>query len=163
MTEAAPQHARLEGISEYIAAIDAVLAQARHAVRVFDSNLEGIGFDSRVRYELLKAFLLQDRGNRLHIVVHDTAYLAQGCPRMVTLLREFSHGMQINQTETHAKAAYDPFVVADDRHYVHRFHLDHPRALMGLGDPAGARVLLQRFEELWGNSLPAISATTLGL
>jgi hypothetical protein len=35
--------------------------------------------------------------------------------------------------------------------------------LRGLDDPIGARALIERFEEIWEASSPAVSATTLGL
>jgi hypothetical protein len=56
-----------------------------------------------------------------------------------------------------------PFAVADELNYVRRFHFDDPRGILAQNDPAGARVLKSRFEEMWTASHPAVSATTLGL
>jgi hypothetical protein len=53
--------------------------------------------------------------------------------------------------------------VMDDRDYVHRFHYDDSRGLLGLDDPHEARGFVQRFEELWEASAPAAAGTTLGL
>jgi hypothetical protein len=69
----------------------------------------------------------------------------------------------VHETEGEARRACDPVVLADERDYLHRFHYDHARALLALDDPAGAHGLLQRFQEIWEASIPAVSATTLGL
>jgi hypothetical protein len=157
-----PRHTRLEGIAQYSAAIDTVIAKAQRRIRVFDRNLENIGFNTPGRQELLRSFLLARRVNHLDIVVHDTGYLSRNCPRMLLLLRQFSHGVSIHQTHAHMQGVYDPFV-ADGEHYVHRFHFDDSRSLLALDDPQEARNLNDRFDELWDASFPAVFATTIGL
>ena len=163
MTEAAPQHTRLEGIAQYSDAIDALVAKAERRIRVFDRNLDGLGFNSPKRQDLLRAFLLARRTNRLDILVHDTGYLSRHCPRMLDLLRQFSHGVTIHQTHAHVQGVYDPFVIVDDAHFVHRFHFDDSRSLLAFDDPQETRTLNDRFDDLWEASFPALSASTLGL
>ena len=157
-----PEHRSLEGSQEYDEAIDILLARPQRTLRIFDRQL-GAGYNSVRRYELLRAFLLRSRANRLYIVVHDAATLARDCPRMMNLLRQFSSAITIHETEAQAKRACDPIALADERDYLHRFHYDHARALLALDDPQGAHELLQRFQEIWEASAPAVSATTLGL
>ena len=50
---------------------------------------------------------------------------------MIELLRLFSTAVKINQTLKVANSVYDPFVIFDASHYVHRFHYDHLRAAQG--------------------------------
>ena len=56
-----------------------------------------------------------------------------------------------------------PLVLGDDRHFLHRFHLDQPRAALGIDAPLDARPLVNRFEEIWATGEPGPTATTLGL
>ena len=79
------------------------------------------------------------------------------------LLQHFSHSMSIRATLRAAKHVYDPFVIFDGSHYVHRFHHDHLRAAQGTNDVNGAQLLLDRFEEIWEASAPAVSADVSGL
>jgi hypothetical protein len=158
-----PHHERIEGMKEYTAAIDRVLAFAQRGVRIFDRDLEHLGYNAPGRIELLRAFLLAHRSSRLQIVVHEIAYLEGRCPRLALLQKQFSHAVQIHQTLEHARHASDPLVLVDDAHYLHRFHMDDSRALLALADPHGAEPLLHRFNEIWEASRPALSATTLGL
>ncbi len=156
-------HRQLNSAADYIEAIDILIELARHRLRIFDYNLEDGGYTTLHRHELLRTFLLSNRSNRLEIVLHDTDYLTRFCPRMLSLLKQFSHAITIQETTPQAKSIYDPFAIADETCFLHRFHYDSPRALLALNDIEGSHLLIKRFEEIRGASAPAISATTLGL
>lgn len=157
------QHRQLHSIEEYRQAIDILIRMARQRLRIFDYNLEDGGYNSLQRYNLLRAFLLGSRGSRLEIVLHDTDYLTRYCPRMLSLLKQFSHAVSIMETTPQAKGIYDPFAVADQAYYVHRFHYDAPHAQLAINDLGGSHTLIKRFEEINESSGLTISATTLGL
>jgi hypothetical protein len=82
---------------------------------------------------------------------------------LLALLRQFSHLMEVHETPYQAKAVYDPFVITDHRHYVHRFHFSQGLGVLGINEPVGAQALFDRFEAMWLESDQAVSATTLGL
>jgi hypothetical protein len=156
------QQRRLEGNAEYEAALDTLFSRPGRTLRIFDRQL-GTGYAGAHRHELMRHFLLASRSNRIQIVLHNVSNLQRDCSRLMLLLRQFSHAVSINETEPHAKRVYDPFVVLDQRDYVHRFHYDDSRGLLGLDDPHNAHGFVQRFEEIWEASSPAVSGTTLGL
>lgn len=157
-----PERRKLEGNVEYEEALDTLFARPGRQLRIFDRQL-GRGYNSAHRCDLLRHFLLAGRTRQMQIVLHDAANLQRDCPRLILLLRQFSHAISIHETEPQAKGVYDPFAVMDERDYVHRFHYDDTRALLGLDDPQDAHTFVQRFEEIWEASAPAVSATTLGL
>jgi hypothetical protein len=157
-----PQHTQIFGNAEYEAAIDMVLQRASSKIRIFDYAL-GRGYNASHRIELLRQFLLASRRNTLQIVVHETGTIDRNCPRIFNLLRSYGHAISINETHPSAKLVYDPFVIVDDRCFVHRFHFDEMRGLAGVDDPIETNTFIERFSEIWEASSPAISATTLGL
>jgi hypothetical protein len=161
-TEPQPQQHKLDGNQEYEAALDTLFAQPGLTLRIFDRLLGG-DYNSQRRHELLRSFLRTSRAARIRIVLHDASSLVRDCPRIITLVRDFSHAVSVNETQAEAKGVYDPFSVIDERHYVHRFHYDQPRGLLALEDPQSAHSFVKRFEEIWEASTPAVSATTLGL
>lgn len=163
MNEGTLQHSKLDGIADYTAALDALCQLAQHNLYLFEKNYDGLGFNSEARYETLRRFLLASPNNRLHVLAHDTRYLATLCPRMMMLLRQFGGSMFIHQTPPHLKQISEPFAVADDAHYVRRFHFDDPRGILALHDPENARALKGRFLELWEASHSAVSPGKLGL
>ena len=157
------KHTALDGNSDYVAALDKLCELAQHELIVFEKNYENTGFNSEVRYNTMRAFLLSNPNNRLHRLAHNTSHLVKHCPRVMLLLQQFAHSMQIYQTPQHLQHASEPFAVADQTHYVRRFHFDDPRGILAQNDPEGARMLQSRFLEMWSDSHPGAAATTLGL
>ena len=157
------QRQMLNGERDYESAIDRVIDTAQNTLHIFDDSLASGGYASLKRYDALNAFLRKSAKNRLIIVLHDTEHVSAYCPRIMNLLKTFSHAMTIHKTVEHARIANDPFVVADELHYVHRFHRDGARSLLAINDPAGARQMEERFQQLLEASHPAVFATTLGL
>lgn len=160
---AAPQERRLDTIAAQVEAIDQLLALATQRLRVFDRDLAEGGWDSAQRADNVKAFLRRSRDARLSIIVHETRWLEASCPRLLALLRGYGHAMAVWRTGTEARAATDALVIADDRHALHRYHADQPRATLLLGSPQGVRPLVERFEAIWATGEPAVGGTTLGL
>lgn len=158
-----PQHIRLEGIVDYLKSLDTLCSLAARSLCLFDKTFEHSGLDSQARYETLRSFLLSSTATSLLILAHDTDYLARRCPRTMMLLRQFSHKMHIHRTPEHLRHISEPFAVADETHYVRRFHFDDMRGILAQNDPQGALTLHAQFMEMWAASRPAVSATTLGL
>lgn len=153
----------LSGRIEYQQALDTVIEHARHTLRIFDYDLHEGGYNAVQRYERLKRFVLASSNNRLFVVLHSVEYVNRECPRMQNLLREHSYAVFIHQTNSEARMACDPLLIADDMHYVHRFHYEQPRAELVLHDQKLTQPLLHRFEEIWHASTLAVTATTIGL
>lgn len=153
----------LSGQNDFREAIDTVLRLATRDVCIFDYNLDGAGYDTAQRYELLRTFFLSSRAATVRIVVHDPSRLIRYGARLQNLLRQFSANFFIHQTNEEAQGVYDPFMVVDTKHYVRRFHYESPQGVLELHDAATGELLKRRFEEIWGASIPAITATTLGL
>jgi hypothetical protein len=157
-----PQHTPILGDVEFDTAIDSILAKAAQNIRIFERSL-GRAYNSPQRFDSLRRYLLASRRNRLLIVLHDASTMDRNCPRLLQLLKQYSHAVSVHETQASAKGIYDPFVVVDERNFVHRFHYDELRGLMALDDPIEAHSLTERFNEIWEASAPAVSATTLGL
>jgi hypothetical protein len=163
MTGSELQHTKLDGIEDYIAALDTLCKLAQRNLFMFEKDYDGLGFNTVARYEALRNFLLANPAHRLFVLAHDTRYLSTYCPRMMMLLRQFGTSMFIYQTPKNLQSISEPFSVADESHYVRRFHFDDPRGILARNDPEKARALKSRFMEMWASSHPAVSTTKLGL
>lgn len=157
------QHTRFDGNADYIAALDTICSAASHSLFIFEKNFEDIGFNSEARYNTLRHFLLANSRAQLRLLTHETQYLSRNCPRMMMLLQQFGHNLSIHRTPQHMHQFTEPFAVADESHYVRRFHFDDTRGILAKDDPQGARSLKSQFEEMWTASQPAVSASVLGL
>jgi hypothetical protein len=153
---------RFDTVAEYRVALDEVLGLARRSLWLFDVNFDE-SFATRPRIELLHGFLRSHPDNRLRIVVHEAQPLARECPRLVGLLRLHGTAVAIHETTGAARSASDPLAIADAMHALRRFHHALPRSSLTTDDPVAVRPLVDRYEQIWESSAPALSATTLGL
>lgn len=159
---AVPSREPLASVVEIERAIDRVLALAGRRIAIFDRSLDS-RWDRGERIEVLRRFCLASPRNSLRIALHDPESLVRRTPRLRGMLETFGHVIAIHRTRDDAAMADDPLVLVDDHHFVHRFHVDQPRAVLVLDDPAATRPLMERFEQIWGASDPGLSGTTLGL
>lgn len=163
MSDGMLQHTTLNGIADYAQALGTLCNLAHNHLYLFDKTFENSGFNAEERYETLRGFLLASPANRLFVLVLDTNYLSTQCPRMMMLLHQFGNSMFIYKLPARLHQITEPFAVADEAHYVRRFHFDDPRGILALHDPENARTLKSRFMEMWAVSHPSVSTTRLRL
>lgn len=151
---------RFASFKEYEALSDALIAQTQTCIRVFERALP-VAWNTPVRNTLLREFLRRNPANRLWVVLHEAEGIGRRLPRLLDLQRDFGHAFKIRQTPKMAHHLYDPFVIFDASHYLHRFHHAHMRAAQGTHDVEGAGQLRDRHTELWEVSAP-VSPTAPG-
>ena len=153
----------ITGNVDAVSAIDEVIAKATKSLRIFDHSLKDRGFNAPERFEVLREFIRRDRANEIQIVLHETDGLERDCPRVIILLRQFPSAVKIHRTTGQGQQAGDPVIIADRAHFWHKLYFEHPRSVMSLNSPGDAKPLLDRFDEIWECSEPAVSATVPGL
>ena len=165
MSEEKPktEYRRFENESEFNAALDHFLEQPGREMRLFDSDLRALRPNSPARIAQFEHFLRGSRTRRIYIVVHDTEYLTRLCPRMMGLLKLFTHAIQINRTHEEIRNLQDAFLVLDAQHYLRRPVAETFRGALGLYDETEALGMRSRFQEIWSASYPGISGTATGL
>lgn len=159
----APIYERFDTNQGFQAAVERLLEQPGRELRVFDPDGAALRLNDAGRIEGLERFLLASRTRRLYLVVHNTDHITRQCPRLLSLLRRFSHAIQINQTHEEIRDVQDAFLLLDSVHYVRRPVAALFRGAMGLGDENEGQALRGRFGEIWAASYPAVSSTTVGL
>ncbi len=159
----APIYERFDTNEGFQACIERLLGQPGRELRVFDPDGAALRLNEPARIEALAGFLLASRTRRLYFVLHNTDHVTRQCPRLLTLLRRFSHAMQINRTHEEIREVQDSFLLLDSMHYVRRPVAALFKGAMGLGDENEGQALRGRFGEIWAASYPAVSSTTIGL
>ncbi|MDO8414316.1 MAG: hypothetical protein Q7S51_11075 [Gallionellaceae bacterium] len=157
------KHTALASMADYTTALDTLCGLAQHTLVIFDKNFSDIGLNSAACEQTLRHFLLDHSSNRLHLLTHDARSAMQYCPRLMALLRQFSHCMHIYQTPKHLGHLSEPFAVADEIHYARRFHFNDSHGLFAQYDPEQARAFKSQFDEMWAASHPGVTAHTSGL
>jgi hypothetical protein len=165
MNEAAikPEYQRFEGEGEFQQAVDRLLEQPGRELRIFEPDLTALRLNSPARIAQLDRFLRESRTRRIQIAVHRTDHLTRYCPRMLELLKLFSHAIQVNRTHEEISGLQDALMVLDAQHYLRRPVAGFYRGALGLNDEAEALAMRARFLEIWSASFPGVASTTVGL
>ena len=153
----------LVGENLYSDAISSILESAEHELLIFDQDLSHGNFSGNHKFQLFQQFLNKSPSNQLIIVLQDTSYFKSKCPRLLNLLTIYSHKMTVYETNISAKHAKDCFVLADDKNYVKRIHIDQARFRFGLDDLLTANLLNTRFKELLEVTHDVVTISRLGL
>jgi len=159
----APIYERFDTNEGFQGCIERLLEQPGRELRVFDPDGAALRLNDATRIDVLQRFLLASRTRRIYLVMHSTDHVTRQCPRLLTLLRRFSHAMQINRTNEEIREVQDSFLLLDSMHYVRRPVAALFRGAMGLGDENEGQALRGRFGEIWSASTPSVSSTTIGL
>ena len=141
-----------------------LVALARHSIRVFDHDLSEMGWNSAGARGEARGVpaRVADREARDHRARH--ALARASCPRLVALLQGVQRPRDdLQDRGPKRKGAADPLVIVDGRHFLHRFHVEQPRAALVIEDPHLARPLINRFEEIWATGEPGLTGTVLGI
>lgn len=147
----------------YDDAINLILNNAQHELLIFDQDLSHGGFNSQQKYGLLQQFLSQNITSQLTIILQDTTFFQEKCPRLFSLLSTYGHKMHVYVTKQSVKHAKDCFILADGQHYIKRIHIDQARFKYALNDVASVKALDTRFKELKEAIQDIVTTKQLGL
>ncbi len=158
-----PAYTLITSEADYRQACASIIVRAERELLIFDRDLVAPRLDEKSSIDLLTAFLAAPGLRRIRIVLHEPEYLRAQAPRLMQLFAHFSHLIEIRQTPDNLRQLADSHILADGVHAVRRFQFDQPRCALHLDDPAAVHPWSQRFEDLWEQSLPCLSANTTGL
>ena len=154
---------RFETAPEFRDAFDALLAGTHRQLRVYDHDLGLLEIDHAPRHAALRALCVAGGGRRIELLLDDISRVARAHSRLMQLVRDFGHVLEIRQADPDATRPDQAFALAD-RHGV-LLRADKATALgtLNLDDARDAVLLNQNFEGMWQRSPAGVSATTLGL
>lgn len=149
--------------TEFQTGIDRVLALARHEVLVFDHDLSSLRLDAPERVERLRALACSQPPGRVRIALIDSTPFVRDHPRLLRLLSDCGHAVEIHEVADHLAALRDTMLLADSCHGLIRFERSQARSKLLIADPAEVAEPLRRFEAIWNEGGTPLGATTLGL
>ena len=148
---------------EFRAAFDALLAATHRQLRLYDHDLSLLDIDDASRLAALRALCVAGGGRRIEILLDDIGRVARDHPRLMLLLRDFGHVLEIRQADPDAPRPDQAFVLADRHGILMRADKAAVRGALHEDDPARATALDHSFEEMWQRAPASVSASTLGL
>jgi len=144
-------------------AFDTLVAATRRQLRVYDQDLGLLDLDDAPRLAALRALCVAGGGRRIELLLDDIGRVARDHPRLILLLRDFGHVLEIRQAHPDAPRPNQAFVLADRHGVLLRADKTVVHGTLHGSDPGHAAALYQDFEGMWQRSPASVSATTLGL
>lgn len=148
---------------EFRGAFDALLASTHRQLRLYDHDLGLLEFDHAPRHTALRALCVAGGGRRIELLLDDISRVAREHPRLMQLVRDFSHVLEIRQADPEAPRPDQAFALSDRHGVLLRADKAAVHGTLHLDDPGRAMALHQSFEGMWQRSPASVSATTLGL
>lgn len=149
--------------SECRAAFDALLAGTRRRLRLYDRDLDLWALDAPARHMALRAYCVAGGGRRIECLIDDIRQVARTHPRLMQLVRDFGHVLEIRQADGEAPCPEQAFVLGDHQGVLLRADKGAAQGTLRADDPGTSAALQQTFEALWQRAPAHLSATSLGL
>ena len=130
-------------------AFDTGLESARRNVSIYDRDGEFYGLQRPEVAASIETLLKESRDTTVHIIVQRPDYIAQKCPRIVTVLGTFSPRIQILKLQAKHKGFERGFVLFDKSVVMRRPHFDQMQTYWDVHaiEIAGAsRLFIELFE-----------------
>ena len=149
--------------AEFRAAFDTLLAGTHRQLRVYDHDLTLLDIDDAPRLAALRTLCVAAGGRRIELLLDDISRVARDHPRLMALVRDFGHVIEIRQADPGAPRPDQAFVLADRLGVLLRADKTAVHGTLHTDDPGNSVALHQSFEGMWQRAPATVSATTLGL
>lgn len=154
---------KTETPAEFQAAFDTLLSGTQRTFRVYDRDLSLFGIEHTPRHTSLRTLCVAGGGRRIELLLDDIDRLARDYPRLMQLVRDFGHVIEIRQADPNAPRPEQAFVLANRHGVLLRADKSVMHGALHLDDAHAAVPLHQSFESMWQRAPAFVSATTLGL
>lgn len=149
--------------SEHDESLTSILRSLSASLAIFDEDLTRLRLERPENVEILRRFLASSGRNGVQIVVKNAEPFRNQSPRLFNLLATYPERLSVVQCPEHLRALDDSLVIVDHMHALIRFHRDHARSRVIVGDATACAPYVQRFNDIVNEGGEPISATTLGL
>lgn len=149
--------------AEFRAAFDALLDNTQRQLRLYDHDLGLLDIDYQPRHASLRALCVAGGGRRIELLLDEIHQVARDCPRLMQLVRDFGHVLEIRKADPNMPHPDQAFVLADRHGVLVRADKAALHGTLHLDDAHTAVMLNQEFEGMWQRSQASVTATTLGL
>ena len=138
-------------------------AAAQQSICLFDADWQYPFYESQQWHAALECMLRSDRKRQLRVVLRDVDAASRRGERLKQLQRQYSSQVQIHLAIDDAARQQDTLFLADQLYCVRRAVSAQPRGVVVAQDLPAIRPWQDRFEEIWAQSVVAITAKVLGL
>lgn len=157
----APESRLFSFRSEFHQSVETLLERTRLTLAMTDRDFSDWPLETPVTIATLTR-ILHEPGSSLRLVLHSPQWLERHGARFATLRASFGDRVECRQAPP-GIAPGEGLLIGDRMHLLRRAHFGSFRGRLQLAMPEQVDPWRHKFEMLWQESLPCLTATTLGL
>ena len=157
----APESRLFASRSDFHRSVLDVLNRSRHSLALRGNDFSDWPLETPPAYDQLTR-LLREPGSSLRLVVHAPEWLEKHGARFALLRRHFAGRIECRQAPT-AIPPGESLLIGDRIHLLRRAHYQAFRGRLMLAMPEQVEPWSRKYELLWQESIPCLTATTTGL
>ena len=153
----------LETLDEFVAALDAMVPQAKRHIKIFTQELDHAFYDRPAFIDALSPLFRDRRGFSVSVILKDANKAAKLGHRLVELQKRLPTRCEIRSLPREYEDMTDEYLIVDDQGMVKRFALGTLRGHCEFrAVPDGVKYGRQ-FNDIWERSLPCTELRRLSL
>ena len=157
----APESCMFSFRREFHQSVQTLLERTRLTVAMVDRDFADWPLEAPATIAALST-ILHEPGSSLRLVLHAPQWLERHGARFAALRARFADRVECRQAPT-GIAPGEGLLIGDRMHLLRRAHHDSFRGRLQLAMPEQVDPWRHKFELLWQESVPCLTATTLGL
>ncbi|MDQ2070783.1 DUF7931 domain-containing protein [Natronospira bacteriovora] len=135
----------------------------RRELRIFTRDMDPAVLDQVEFLEAARQFAIRSQHTRIRVLVQDATRAVKEGHGLTRLAARLSSHVSLHRPHDDDVSHADTFIVADDQGYLYRPLADRLEGRWHAYDPAEARRLARRFDEMWERSKPEPEFRRLGV
>lgn len=157
----APESRLISYRSDFHQSVIEVLNRSRHTLALQDKDFSDWPLETPQAFAQFSRLLSQPDAS-MRLVVHSATWLEKHGARFARLSRRFAGRIECRQAPATISPA-EGLLIGDRIHLLRRAHHDSFRGRLMLAMPEQVDPWCRKFEMLWQESTPCLTATTTGL
>jgi len=142
----------LSSLDDNIAAVDALVGQARRKLQLLTRDLEPRLYDREPFYQALRQLAISNRNVEIQILVMDSDRVVKEGHRLINLGRRLSTFIQFRRVADDYQSTPSSFLIVDERGYLYRNLAIQYRGIADFNSPYRAQEYMRHFDEIWQHS-----------
>ena len=128
--------------------------QAKRSLDIISRKLDPPVYDTEEFVEAVKRLVLDNNRVQIRVLVFEPQTIVHHGHRLVDMALNLTSFIEFRKPDNEFKTFNESLFIADATGYIHRNSAERYEGTLNFNDRRLSKILTERFEEIWGRSLP---------
>lgn len=145
---------RIDSSEDHRQAALSMAGQARRSIAIISHDLDPSVYDTPEFVEAVKQLVLLNRFTHVRALVFEPLAIVKRGHRLVELMMNLTSFIEFRTPSFEYNGFNESLFVADQAGYILRTSADRYEGTLNFNDARSARILMKKFDEMWGRAKP---------